>query len=110
MSRPASVQALLDGGVAIINACAAEVAASKGQRFSKRIQVSNCRKCDKPTLSDGRDSRPLGGPYASMNEAKVDMPRVRLLAEKADAFAFFDNFRSAEIQTVNQAPLFGAAA
>ena len=54
MSRPANVQALLDRGVAVINACAAEVAASRGQRFSKRVQVSPCRRCNKPTLSDVR--------------------------------------------------------
>jgi hypothetical protein len=54
MSRPASVQRLIDKSVAVINACAAEVAASRGQRFSKRIQVSPCRRCNKPTLSDVR--------------------------------------------------------
>jgi hypothetical protein len=59
---------------------------------------------------DGRDSRPLGGPYASLDEAKADMPRVRLATESADPWAHFDSFRSAEVSTVNPAPVFGAAA
>jgi hypothetical protein len=45
---------------------------------------------------DGRDSRPLGGPYATLDDAKADLPRVRANTEQADPFAFFDNFRSAE--------------
>jgi hypothetical protein len=56
---------------------------------------------------DGRDSRPLGGPYASLDEAKADLDRVRKATEAADPWAHFDSFRSADVPTLNHPPVFG---
>ena len=58
---------------------------------------------------DGRDSRPLGGPYESLDAAKADLPRVRKAAEDADPFTFFDRFRSVEVSAITLTPIFGGA-
>jgi hypothetical protein len=59
-----------------------------------------------------RNTSPLGGPYATLDEAKADKDRVVAATCKVDGYAWFWHWISVEVATEN-APartMFGAAA
>lgn len=54
MTTMPELRRMVDSAVACINACQSVVAQSKGQRVSRVVQPSPCRRCGLMTLSDVR--------------------------------------------------------